>query len=89
MGQTNETTSDFDARIEKWKARYEKQKQAGWVHSMCLGCFRQRWPHGFCLQKHKDGIHKTRDPLNRELRCAGIHRPERPGAIVYGQGRRP
>ena len=107
MGQTNETTSDFDARIEKWKAKYEKQKQAGWVHSLCLGCFRQRWPHGkysswqtparfrqwevccFCLQKHKDGIHKTRDPLNRELRCAGIHRPERPGAIVYGQGRRP
>jgi hypothetical protein len=95
MGQTSDTSSDLVARMEKrmekWIAKYEKQKQAGWVHSMCLDCFRKRWPHGkysswqtparfrqwetccFCLQKHKDGIHKTRHPLSRELRCAGIH----------------
>jgi hypothetical protein len=72
-------------------AKREKQMKSGWIHSMCLKCFRKRWPHGkysswqvpvafrqrevccFCLQKHKDGIHKTRDPLNRELRCGGIH----------------
>ena len=81
----------FDTLMEKWRAKKEKQKQAGWEHSMCLKCFRKRWPHGkysswqvpmkfrqwevccFCLEKHKDGIHKTRDPLNTELRCAGIH----------------
>jgi hypothetical protein len=91
VGQTNDTGSDFDARIERFIARNEKQKRAGWVHSMCLKCFRKRWPHGkysswqtpvgfrqwevccFCLQRHKDGLHKTRDPLNRELRCAGVH----------------
>jgi hypothetical protein len=60
-------------------------------HSMCLKCFRKRWPRGkyspwqvaprfrtwetccFCLERHKDGIHKERDPLSRELRCGGIH----------------
>jgi hypothetical protein len=94
MGSTDDASSDFDARLEKWQAKYEKNKQARWVHSMCLKCFRKRRPHGiyllwqtpvrfrqweiccFCLQRHKDGIHKTRDPLNRELRCAGIHPPE-------------
>jgi hypothetical protein len=25
--------------------------------------------------KNRDGIHKTRDPQNRELRCIGIHKP--------------
>jgi len=34
---------------------------------------RQREVCCFCLQKHSDGIHKTRDPQNRELRCMGIH----------------
>jgi hypothetical protein len=33
-------------RIEKWQKKYEKQKHAGWVHSMCLKCFRKHWPHG-------------------------------------------
>ena len=99
--------NDFDAYIEKWRAKYEKQKRAGWVHSMCLKCFRKRWPHGkysswqtpvkfrqwevccFCLQRHKDGIHKTRDPLNRELRCAGIHgsEPSRKGSSVQPEGK--
>jgi len=83
--------NDFDALIKRWAAKRQKRKQAGWEHSMCLKCFRRRWPHGkysswqvpvglrqwevccFCLLKHKDGIHKTRDPLNRELRCGGNH----------------
>ena len=87
------SSKDFGALIEKWAAKAEKRRQAGWEHSMCLKCFRKQWPHGkysswqiplrfrqwevccFCLQKHKDGIHKTRDPLNRELRCEGIHQP--------------
>lgn len=38
--------NDFDAQIEKWNAKYEKQKRAGRVHSMCLKCFRKRWPYG-------------------------------------------
>jgi hypothetical protein len=99
MSSAKLTSGDLDALSEKWRAKYEKQKQAGWVHSMCLKCFRKRWPHGkysswqapaslrqwevccFCLQKHKDGLHKTRDPLNRELRCNGIHtlEPSRKG----------
>jgi hypothetical protein len=84
-----------NARLKKWFAKQEKLEQAGWVHSMCLTCFRKRWPHGkysswqtppgfrhwevccFCLKKHKDGIRKTRDPLNRELRCGGIHSSKR------------
>jgi hypothetical protein len=58
-----------------------------WRHSMCLDCFRKRWPHGqysswqvpekqrvweiccFCLAKHKDGIHRRKDPKSRELKC--------------------
>ena len=92
MSVANDSNSEkLDAADDKWLAKYEKQKQAGWVHSMCLNCFRKRWLHGkysswqapikfrqwevccFCLQKHKDGIHKTCDPLNPELRCEGIH----------------
>ena len=74
---------DLDAFSDKWQKKYEKKKQAGWVHSMCLKCFRKHWLHGihtsfqqpakfrqwevccFCLGKHEDGIHITRDPLNR------------------------
>jgi len=84
---------EYASKAQKWAAKAEKRRRAGWEHSMCLKCFRKRWPHGkysswqapvgfrqwevccFCLQKHKDGIHKTRDPLNQELRCEEIHKP--------------
>ena len=60
-------------------------------HSICLKCFRKRWPNGkyssyqtpprfrtweiccFCPKKHKDGLHKPREPRNSELRCGGNH----------------
>ena len=33
MSASNDANAnDFDARIEKWHAKYEKQKRAGWVH---------------------------------------------------------
>jgi len=25
------------------------------------------------IKRHKDGIHRRRDPLNRELKCGGVH----------------
>jgi hypothetical protein len=37
---------DFDTILEAWQAKREKQQKAGWIHSMCLKCFRKRWPHG-------------------------------------------
>ena len=47
MSVANDSNSEkLDAADDKWLAKYEKQKQAGWVHSMCLKCFRKRWPHG-------------------------------------------
>ncbi len=46
MVQADDASSDYDAHLEKWQAKDEKEKQAGWVHSMCLKCFRKRWPHG-------------------------------------------
>jgi hypothetical protein len=82
---------DHSDLIRSFEKKREKRRKAGWEHSICLKCFRKRWPNGkpwawqvpaslrqrevccFCLQKHSDGIHKTRDPQNRELRCMGIH----------------
>lgn len=91
VSTANEIDPELSALVQKWAEQREKRWRAGWVHSMCLKCFRKRWPHGrysswqassvlrrweiccFCLQKHKDGIHKDRDPRRHELRCAGIH----------------
>ena len=46
MSSAKLTSDDLDALGQKWRAKYEKQKQDGWVHSICLKCFRKRWPHG-------------------------------------------
>jgi hypothetical protein len=72
-----------------------------WRHSMCLDCFRKRWPSGkhsawqvpeklrvreiccFCLSKHKDGIHRKKDPRSQETKVRAADLKVWSGAAAY------
>jgi hypothetical protein len=56
--------------LKCFRKRWPRGKSRAWQAPANL---RQLEICCFCLQKHKDGIHKDRDPLNSELRGSGVH----------------